>query len=579
MGGMTRSPTTVRKALRSHLGAIVFIWLVISLAVSILMLTGPIYMLQIYSRVLPSNSFETLIALSILMIFMFVGMGLLDLVRSRILTRIALKTTEQLQDSLFNLSTHIMSSTGNVTMARRPHGDMDAIAGFIGGPAIVAFFDMPFMPVYIIIIYLFHPYLAGFSIFAAVSLLVLALVNEYILRKPQKDVTSTQAKSTGILFESLSATEVLKSLGMIDNARRRWLESNEAHLGAQLAMRDRSLGFGTMAKAFRLFLQSAMLGMGAWLVLLHEIDAGMMIVASIMLGRALYPLENAIIHWRSFKQAYEAAKRLDADLSRLAKVSHSPALTPETDCKGKLEARNLYAAPPGRSKPVLRNINFKLEPGQLLFVMGPNGAGKSTLARALVGLWPPLGTGKVLLDDVDLRGWPEDVRGRQIGYVPQNAQLVTGTIGDNISRLSRDASEEDILAAARRIGVHEAIKKMGGISRQVGPGGHLLSAGEQRKVALARAAWNDPPVYILDEPTADLDQESRTALFMALAALKKRGRSIVLIDHRPPPEALIDLVLRLSSNGEGRLEEPPSRKSPSSGKRPSDGFKITVPRT
>lgn len=570
---------TAKKVLRSHLGIIIFVWLFISLAVSLLMLTGSFYMLQVYSRVLPSNSFETLIAISILMVLMFTGLGLLDLVRSRLLTRVAMKLTEQLREPLFKLSSFIMANTGNMTLARRPQTDLETITSFIGGPAIIAFFDTPFMPVYIIIIYIIHPTLAAFSVFSAISLFILALINEYILRNPQEEITKTQTKSSSTLFEILSAIEVIKALGMHKNARQHWMKINNDFLAAQLKMRDRSLGFGTMAKAFRLFLQSAMLGMGAWLVLLREIDAGLMIVASIMLGRALYPVENAIIHWRSFKQAYIALKRLDNELTKLAKTLNAPSLAPETDCKGKLEARNLFVAPPGHSKPIIRNINFILQPGQLLFIIGPNGSGKSTLARALVGLWPALGTSKVLLDDVDLRGWPEEIRGLHIGYVPQNVQLITGTIADNICRLSQDATEEDIIAAAKRMGVHEAIKKMGGISRHVGPGGHFLSAGEQRKVALARAAWRDPAIYVLDEPTSDLDQESRTSLLKALLALKERGKTIVLIDHRPPPESMIDFVLKLGRNGEGKIEVLRKDKKNPSNRPTPDEFKIQMPRS
>ena len=225
--------------------------------------------------------------------------------------------------------------------------------------------------------------------------------------------------------------------------------------------------------------------------------------------------------------------------------------------------RELYAAPPGAAKPVLRNIEFVLNPGMLLLITGENGAGKSTLLRTLAGIWLPLGSGKVLLDGVDLRNWPEEERGRLIGYAPQNVQLVSGTIADNISRLSLDIDEEEIIAAARRIGVHEAIKRMGGINRQVGPAGIHLSAGEQRKVALARAAWGDPVIYILDEPTADLDQDSRKAFYMALLELKKRNRTIVLVDHNIPPRQLVDFHLALDGAGGARLMslgKPPAKK-------------------
>ena len=578
-----RRIATATQAVLSHARLIFFVWLVISLAVSILMLTGSIYMLQIYGRVLPSNSLETLIALSILMMLMFLAMGILDLVRSRLLVRLAKRIDERLRDGLFNLSARIMANSGNITLARRPHADIEAITGFVGGPAITAFFDAPFMPFYIFIIWLFHPYLALFAIFAAILLFFMALANEYRLRKPQEEVAKTRNVAAGTMHEILGAMEAAKALGMLENIRRRWSRAHEAFQGALLKLRDRSSGLSSMAKAVRLFLQSAMLGLGAWLVLRQEITPGVMIAASIMLGRALYPVENAITHWRSFKQAREAAKRLDADLEKLATMPPSPTLVPEVQRLGKLEAQELFVAPPGLAKPVLRNIGFRLEPGQLMLVTGGNGAGKSTLARALTGLWPPMGTGKVLLAGVDLRGWPEEQLGRHLGYVPQAAQLMTGTIGDNISRFDPAATEEEILAAAKRMGVYEAIKKMGGLNRQVGPAGRLLSAGEQRKVALARAAWNDPGVYVLDEPTADLDKEGRQAFYYALANLKRQGCGIVLIDHAAPPAELVDLHLKLDGNGSGKLKAVnPSRRSSSASSTSSGtlsaGYSIKVAR-
>lgn len=567
---------TLSEAIRPHMRIVIFIGLVLSLAVNVLMLTGPVYMLQIYGRVLPSNSIETLFALSILMTVMFVGLGVLDLVRFRLLTRVARRIGVTLRERLFDLSTHIMATTGNMAGARRPQADIEVVSSFIGGPAIIAFLDAPFTPFYIFIIWLFHPYLAMFAFFATVLLFLMGVANEYQLRRPQKKTVETQGKTANLLQELLGIVEVIRTLGMSEQARRRWSRLQDGYLEAQMNLRDRSLGFSAMAKAVRLFLQSVMLGLGAWLVLRQEIHAGMMIAASIMLGRALYPAEQAITHWRSFKQARAAWRRLDADLQALDTLPAIPTLAPETDCKGKLEARGLFVAPPGQSKPVLRNINFIIKPGQLLLVTGVNGAGKSTLARALAGFWQPLGTGKVLLDDVDIRGWPEKMRGRLLGYMPQNVHLVNGTIAENICRLSPDATEDEILAAARRIGVHDAIKKMGGVARQVGPGGQWLSAGERRKVALARAAFDDPLVYILDEPTADLDQESRAHFYQALVRLKERGRAVVLIDHGMPPAELVDLHLRLDGDGGGKLilgEKPAENRSM---RHPSGGYSITL---
>ena len=570
---------TVRRAMEQHGRILLFVWLVLSLAINILMLTGPAYMLQIYNRVLPSSSHETLVVISALMVALFVGLGVLDLVRARVLARVARRVEATLREHLLSLSTQVIANTGNMPQARRPHADLEAVTNFIGGPAITAFFDTPFVPFYILIIWLFHPYLALFALFSTLLLAVMAYANARQLRQPQEEAAQRHAMVAGMLHELLAATEAMKTLGMTRFLRRRWLDAHDEHLTTQLKLRDRSLGFGAMAKAVRLLLQSGMLGLGAWLVLQQEIHAGTMIAASIMLGRALHPAEQAITHWRSFRQARTAQLRLDAELEALTSLPASPDLAPETDCEGRLEARELFAAPPALTRPVVRNINFTLQPGQLLLVTGGNGHGKSTLARVLAGLWIPLGTGKVLLDDVDLRGWPEEARGRNIGYLPQEPQLMSGSIGENIARFSEAATEEEILAATRRIGVHEAIKRMGGINRQVGPGGHLLSAGERRKVALARAAFGDPVVYILDEPTADLDQQGRAALHDALAALKARGRSIVLVEHGTIPPELVDLHLHLDSEGNGRLRPVAASSGAQSGGQPvRAGYSITLAR-
>ncbi len=409
------------------------------------------------------------------------------------------------------------------------------------------------MLVYLVVIYLFHPLLALYAVGAAVLLFALALANDLASRRPQQEAVDASEAAQKVLASGLRSLEAVLAMGMVSNLWRRWRERHDEALARQTVLRDRIFGLGSSSKALRLLVQSGILALGAWLVIRGDIGADVMIAASIVLGRALQPIETAITNWRAYQRYRLARRRLKKALRETGRERRAE-MPPELEPRGALQVRGLYAAPPGRREPYLQNITFEVPAGSILLVMGANGSGKTMLARMLTGVWKPL-DGEILLDGAELRTWPREALGRIIGYVPQNVELLDGTIAENIARLDPNPDPEDVVRAARAAGVHEEIKRIGGYERQVGPMGAFLSAGQRQRVALARALYGDPVLVILDEPRNGLDQTGVGELVQALIRLKKRRCTVVLVEHDERFLKLADYVLVLQ-DGQIRIGGP-----------------------
>jgi ATP-binding cassette subfamily C protein len=531
----------VRYALRRSLGAFAAIGL-FSMVHNLLMLASPVFMLQVYDRVLTSGSVPTLIVLSGLVLALFLISGLLDLVRARVLVRVALWLDERVAPQLFEASTRQALLIGRD--ASRALKEFETLRGFIAGPGPAALFDLPWVPFYLVLLFVFHPVL-GFVAFGSMLLLVLvARVTELVTRRdtPAMMETGRQAQELGDAGHRNAG--VLFAMGFAGHFRQRWLSASRRATLVHARMTDRLLHLQALSRSLRLILQSAILAAGAWLAIRGEITAGTIVAASILLGRGLAPLEQAIGHWRSFSRARAAYRELERLFDVTPPAQQRTALpTP----KGLLEIRDLRAVAPGSNRLVLKGLTFAVNPGEILAVIGPSAAGKSTLVKCLVGI-QPLHSGEVRIDGARLDHWEPEALGRHIGYVPQESELFAGSVRDNICRFDPDATDEEVTAAAMLARAHEMILTLpSGYDTLLGPDARELSAGQRQRIALARALFRDPALIVLDEPNSNLDSYGDAALIEAIAALKSRGRAIVIVSHRSTAIARADLVLAIDA--------------------------------
>lgn len=501
-----------------------------SALVNILMLTGPLYMLQIYDRVLGSQSEPTLVAITGLMLFLFAAMGVLDHARSRIAARIGARFMERLDRRVFSASMRLSAVVPSDPVAQSAQRDLEGIQRLLASPVLMALFDMPWTPFFLVAIFLFHPLLGWLAIIGGGILIATTFLNQAMTRGP-----TTRANATTIAAERLgeqirSESEVVQSLGMRGAAFKRWTAAREAQTGAAMASSDVGGAFTAATKAFRLLLQSLMLGLGAWLVLRGELTPGAMIAGSILLGRALAPIELAVGQWPAVQRAQEGWGRLAALLSR---VPPEPEMTALPRPRAIIEAQNLSVIPPGENAPVLRGVSFRLEPGQALGVIGPSGSGKSTLARAVCGVWRPAG-GMIRFDGATLDQFDPDVLGGYIGYLPQRVTLFDGTIAENIARLAQTPDDAAVVRAAQKAGAHDMILKFPqGYNTRVASVGGRLSGGQMQRIGLARALYGEPVLLVLDEPNSNLDNDGSVALNQAIRAMKAEGKSVMIMAHRP----------------------------------------------
>lgn len=515
-----------------------------SALVNILMLTGPIYMLQVYDRVLGSHSEPTLVALTALICFLFLAMGLLDHARSRIAARIGARFMDKLDRRVFSASIRMSAVAPHEQSAQAAQRDLESIQRLLVSPVLMALFDMPWTPVFLVAIFMFHPLLGWLAIIGGGILIAVTLWNQATTRLPTADANSATAQSERLSEQIKSESELIQSLGMRSAAFARWSKAREGQTAAVMKASDLSGAFGAATKTFRLFLQSAMLGLGAWLVLQGQLTPGAMIAGSILLGRALAPIEMAVGQWAVVQRAQEGWGRLAGLLSR---VPVEPEMTPLPRPRAILEAQNVSVVPPGEQAAVLKGVSFRLDQGQALGVIGPSGAGKSTLARAVCGVWRP-GAGKIRLDGAALDQFDPDTLGGYIGYLPQRISLFDGTIGENIARLSPNPNPEAIVKAAQKAAAHEMILQFPqGYDTRVSAIGGRLSGGQLQRIGLARAMYGDPVILVLDEPNSNLDNEGSMALNTAIRTMKSEGKAVIIMAHRPAAIQECDVLLVLEN--------------------------------
>lgn len=515
---------------------------------NLLMLTGSFFMLQVYDRVLPGRSVPTLLALLTLAIVLYLFQGGLDLVRSRISVRVGRYFDEQLGTRVFDSLVRMPLKTRGDGDGLQPLRDLDQVRGFLASGGPTALFDLPWMPVYLGICFLFHFWIGVTALVGAVVLVGITILTEVRTRGPARAFSMLGVSRNALAAEGRRNAEVLQAMGMRGEAAKRWQDVNSKYLAAHERASDVASGLGGASKVFRSILQSAVLAVGAYLVINQESTAGIIIAGSILTARALSPVEIAIANWKAFVSARQSAQRLNKLLKLLPKEDEPLALPAPTET---LVVEQLYVAAPDSDRQILADVSFKLHGGQAVGIIGPSGSGKSTLARALVGVWPRL-RGRIKLDNAALDQWSNDALGQHIGYLPQDVELFEGSIARNISRFEPNANAAKVLDAAKAAGVHDLILSFPeGYATKVGEGGVTLSAGQRQRIGLARALYGDPFLVVLDEPSSNLDADGEKALTEAIGNVRQRGGILVVIAHRPKALEAVDLVLVI---GGGRAQ-------------------------
>jgi ATP-binding cassette subfamily C exporter for protease/lipase len=534
--------------------------------INLLWLTPSVYMMQVYDRVLVSRSEMTLFFLTTIAIGLFALMALLEWVRSQILVQVSNKLDASLSDQVFK-STFLMNLKGTGVSASQSLGDLATVRQFLTGAGLFAFFDIPWLPIYLLTIFMVNVWVGWFALGAIIILGALAWANEAVTRKPLTDAGKFATVSSEQATSQLRNAEAIQAMGMLPRLTSRWLSVHQNYLNLQSAASQKASVISALTKFFRILTQSLILGLGALLVLEDQMSAGMMIGGSILLGRALAPLEQFIAVSRQFSSARLAYSRLDQLLKQGKTRDHQIDLPAPS---GAVQLQSATAIPPSSRTPVLGDVSFELNPGEVLVVVGPSGSGKSSLARLLVGVWPAVG-GKVRLDGADITQWDTARLGPHLGYLPQDIEIFNGTVAENIGRFT-ELNSEKIIAAARAANVHELILQMpNGYETEIGgASGYRLSGGQQQRIALARALYGEPALIVLDEPNSNLDQAGEQALVESLISVRKRGGTVVVITHRTNILQVATKVLVLA-NGRVVAFGPPDQVLNSGGVRVVSG--------
>jgi ATP-binding cassette subfamily C protein len=523
---------------------------VFSGVLNVLALTGAIYMLQVYDRVIPSRSIPTLIGFTVILVLMFAANGVLDVLRTRILSRIAIRLDESLRETLFNAVQLLSLRAGGETDGLQPVRDLDKLRGFLSGIGPTALFDLPWIPVYLALIFILHPMMGWFAVAGAFALIAITLATELLSRGPNARASISGGMRLALAGSAARNAEAVRSMGMGPTLNQRWQQLSDRHIEDQIGATDAVAGLGVSAKVLRLLLQSGILGLGAYLAVIGQVSPGAIIAGSIVMSRALAPIETITQQWRGFLEARQATQRLKKVVA--ATSTEDSEVTELPVPQQTISIESVSVSPPGSKNPTVQAMSFSLQAGEALGVIGPSGSGKTSLARAIVGVWPVLQGGAIRFDGAAIDQWLPSEIGRHIGYMPQNIQLFDGTIAENIARLSPDATDESVIAAAMAAGVHELIVGLPeGYQTRITENGGGLSAGQRQRVALARALYGNPFLVVLDEPNSNLDSAGDVALSNAIQAVKERKGIVIVIAHRPAAIAHVDKVLAMAG---GKLQ-------------------------
>ncbi|MBF97274.1 MAG: type I secretion system permease/ATPase [Pelagibacterales bacterium] len=546
---MENQDNLIKLALRScgpRLGIIIFF----SLFINLLMFVAPLHMLQMYDRVLVSRSEVTLLMLTALALGLLVIYGLLEGIRSKLLVRLGLKFDELMHSKLFD---SVFTSS-----LRNPNGgainglqDMHIVRQFLSGGAIVALCDAPWVPIFIGVGFVFHPMLGFISLAGAIVIFVLALLNELSTKKRLVEGLGLSSKAAEEARFSLRNVDVAFGMGMVSNLKKRWMDLHDNSLGQQTVANDRAGYILAASRCTRFSLQVIILAMGGYLAIQDEITPGVMIAASIVMGRALAPVEMAVSQWRNFVSMRDSCKRLSSFLDENFKEEETMNLPSPS---GNISLENAFISPPGVQNFVLSNVNIKLEPGSVTAVIGPSGCGKSSLVRAMIGIWPAA-RGTVRYDGANINHWQRERLGAHLGYMPQEVELFSGSVAENISRFE-DVDSNEVIIAAKQAGVHDLVLKLpDGYDTQIGSGGYALSGGQRQRIALARALYRQPKILVLDEPNSSLDSAGEKALAESIKSVKDKGTTVVVVSHRPSLLSVVDKIAVLKDGALVRFDE------------------------
>ncbi len=515
---------------------------------NVLALTGSFFMLQVYDRVIPAQSLPTLAGLAIIAATLFTFQGILELLRSMLLVRVGLVADERLSAKVYSAVLQVSSRQRLPGDGLQPVRDLDQVRSFLSSTGPTALFDLPWMPFYIGICFLFHFWIGMTALAGAILLVLLTAVAEIKSRRPARMATEYAAQRLALAAATRQNAEVLTAMGFGDRMTEKWLAVNSKYLRTQVAASDVAGGLSVVSRILRMMLQSGILAVGAILVIQHEATAGIMIASSILMSRALAPVELAIGHWKAFASARQSWQRLTGLLASMPVPVRKMSLPAP---RSSLIVEDVVVFPPASRRVALQHVAFRLEKGSVLGIIGPSASGKSSLARVLTGIWSPA-RGSVRLDRASLDQWHPSELGAYIGYLPQDVGLFDGTIGENIARFDGSGSSEKILAAAKAAGIHDMVVQLpDGFETRTGEGGSMLSAGQRQRIALARALYGDPFLVVLDEPNSNLDTDGDAALRQAILGVRDRDGIAIIVSHRPSILGVVDQILIL---GDGQIQ-------------------------